>query len=315
MNEWRFIVGTLVVLSVGALLSHTATNAYVYYAGFVALQYVVISTGWNILGGYAGYVNFGSGAFVGLGTYTAIFLFNSLAAPLWIQILGAALVGGLLGLAMGYLTLRIQGVYFSIATLALTAVLSTGIVNWKYVGGARGITVLASQPTVWFPSIVSYVFFAMLLLAVISITIARGIERSWIGRGLAAIRADEQAAECAGVPTLKLKLFAATVSGALLAMAGAPYPYYASYVDPDSAFSINYALNALAMPLIGGTRTWIGPLIGALLLSGVEQAATVTIPSEVNLLIVGLVLIGFVVAAPDGLLGLAGRRFTQGKRP
>jgi branched-chain amino acid transport system permease protein len=314
MSERRFIIGALLVLGMGALLPRVVTNAYVFYAGFVALQYVVIATGWNILGGYAGYVNFGSGAFVGLGMYAAVFLFNAINAPLWLQILGAAFVGGLLGLGMGYLTLRIQGVYFSIATLALTTVLSTVIVNWNFVGGARGVTVLAAQPTVWFPSIVSYVFFAMLVLAVMSLAMARWVERSWLGRGMAALRADENAAECAGVPTLKLKLLAATFSGALLAMAGAPYPYYASYVEPESAFSINYALNALAMPLIGGTRSWLGPLIGALLLSGVEQAATVTIPSEINLLIVGLVLIGFVVAAPDGLLGLAGRAIALGKR-
>ncbi len=314
MSDRRFIIGALLVLGLGALAPRVATNAYVFYAGFIALQYVVIATAWNILGGYAGYVNFGSGAFVGLGTYAAVFLFNAMNAPLWAQILGAAFVGGLLGLGMGYLTLRIQGVYFSIATLALTTVLSTGIVNWQFVGGARGATVLAAQPTVWFPSIVSYVFFAMLVLAVVSIAVARWMERSWMGRGMAALRADENAAECAGVPTLKLKLLAATISGALLAMAGAPYPYYASYVEPDAAFSINYALNALAMPLIGGTRNWVGPLIGALLLSGVEQAATVTIPSEINLLIVGLVLVGFVVLAPDGLLGLAGRPIAWGKR-
>jgi branched-chain amino acid transport system permease protein len=100
----------------------------------------------------------------------------------------------------------------------------------------------------------------------------------------------------------------------LIATAGAPYPYYASYVEPASAFGLAIALNALAMPLIGGTRSWIGPLIGALLLSGLEQAATVTIPTEVNLLIVGLVLIGFVVAAPDGLLGLFDRKSTHGRR-
>lgn len=152
MKWWRFIAGALVVLVVGALLPRLATNAYIFYAGFVALQYVVIATGWNVLGGYAGYVNFGSGAFVGLGTYTAVFLFNAIAAPLWVQILGAALVGGLLGLGMGYLTLRIQGVYFSIATLALTVVLNTFIVNWAFVGGARGAAVLAPKATGWFPA-------------------------------------------------------------------------------------------------------------------------------------------------------------------
>jgi len=314
MRGLVFFIGLVVVLIIGAMLPHAVTNAYVFYAGFIALQYVVISTGWNILGGYAGYVNFGSGAFVGLGMYAAVFLFKLIAAPLVVQILGAAVAGGVLGLGMGYLTLRIQGVFFSIATLALTVVLNTIIVNWSFVGGARGITVLAPAPT-WFPSIVSYVFFAMLVLAVLSIATARWIEKSWIGRGLAALRADEQAAECSGTPTLRLKLFAAAVSGAMIASAGAPYPYYASYVEPASAFGLAIALNALAMPLIGGTRSWIGPLIGALLLSGLEQAATVTIPTEVNLLIVGLVLIGFVVAAPDGLLGLLDGKSARGGVP
>ncbi len=313
MSGWRFIIGTVAVLAAGFALTQFVSNAYVFYAGFVALQYVVISTGWNILGGYAGYVNFGSGAFVGLGTYAAVFLFKAIGAPLWMQILGAAFAGGVLGLCVGYLTLRIQGVFFSIATLALTVVLNTVIVNWAFVGGARGATVLAPPPPGWFPSNISYVFFAMLGLAVLSVALARGIEISWIGRGLAALRADEQAAECSGTPTLKLKLFAATVSGALIATAGAPYPYYASYVDPESVFGITIALNALAMPLIGGTRSWTGPVIGALLLSGLEQAATVTIPTEVNLLIVGLLLIGFVVAAPEGLLGLIGRKPVKGR--
>jgi branched-chain amino acid transport system permease protein len=307
MKTRYFVAAAIVVMVLGAVAPRLVGNGYVFYAGFIALQYVVIATAWNILGGYAGFVNFGSGAFVGVGVYAAVFLFNALHAPLWAQILGAAFVGGLLGLGMGYLTLRIQGVYFSIGTLALTTVVSTVIVNWSFVGAARGATVMAPHPKIWFPDVVSYVFFAMLTMAVLSVAIARWIERSWIGRGLAAIRADGNAAECAGVPTLRLKLLAATISGALLATAGAPYPYYASYVEPDSAFSINYALNALAMPLIGGTRNWTGPVIGALLLSGVEQAATVTIPSEINLLIVGLVLIGFVVLAPDGLLGLAGQ--------
>ena len=313
MSNWWFTIGALVVTVAGAALPYLVSNSYVFYAGFVTLQYVIVATAWNILGGYAGYVNFGAGAFVGLGIYTAVFLFKAIAAPLWAQVLGAAAAGGLLGLGMGYLTLRIQGVFFSIATLALTIVLNTIVVNWSYIGGARGATVLAPQP-VWFPSIVSYVFFATLVMAVITVAVARWIERSWVWRGLAALRANEQAAECCGTPTLKLKLFAATVSGALIATAGAPYPYYASYVEPGSAFGLTIALNALAMPLIGGTRSWIGPVTGALLLSSIEQAATVTIPTEVNLLIVGLVLIGFVVAAPDGLLGLFARPRIEGAR-
>ena len=125
MKSWRIATVAVVVLAIGLLLPRFVTNAYVFYAGFITLQYVVISTGWNILGGYAGYVNFGSGAFVGLGAYAAVFLFKAIGAPLWLQMIGAGFAGGLLGLGMGYLTLRIQGVFFSIATLALTIVLNT----------------------------------------------------------------------------------------------------------------------------------------------------------------------------------------------
>ena len=140
-----------------------------------------------------------------------------------------------------------------------------------------------------------------------SVVYARTIERSRFGRGLRAIRDEEVAAESMGVPTLKLKLLATTLSGALMGAAGAPFSYYVTYVDPPSAFNLSFAVNAVAMPLIGGTATWLGPLIGALLLGSIQQIATVTISSELNLLIVGLTLIIFVIVAPDGLVGMARR--------
>jgi branched-chain amino acid transport system permease protein len=144
----------------------------------------------------------------------------------------------------------------------------------------------------------------MLTIAVASIAIARWIEHSWIGRGLRALRASESAAECSGVPALRLKLLACAVSGGLLAAAGAPYPYYASFVEPSTAFSLVVGVNAIAMPLIGGTRSWIGPVLGAVLLGSIQQVTTVTISSELNILLVGLVLIALVAIAPGGLLAL-----------
>ena len=111
------------------------------------------------------------------------------------------------------------------------------------------------------------------------------------------------------MPTLRLKLVATALCGALMAVAGAPLPYYSGYLNPEAAFSLAYAVNAIAMPLIGGTSSWAGPLIGAVLLSSLQQAATVTISSAANLLIVGVVLVVFVCAAPHGIIGLfRGRR-------
>ena len=144
----------------------------------------------------------------------------------------------------------------------------------------------------------------MMLLTVCSITVARLIERSRLGFGFATIRDDELAAEASGVPTLTLKLIATTISGALMGMAGAPFPYYIGFLQPTSAFGLDYAINSIAMPLIGGTTIWVGPLIGAILLGSLQQIATVTISSAVNLLIVGFLLVGFVIVAPNGIVGL-----------
>jgi branched-chain amino acid transport system permease protein len=147
-------------------------------------------------------------------------------------------------------------------------------------------------------------FWAMVVMAVIAVAIARYIQDSHFGRGLRALRDSEEAAECAGVPTLRLKLMACTVSGALLGAAGAPMPMYMSYIEPYSSFNLVYAVSALAMPIIGGMSHWVGPLIGAILLATIQQVVTVTISSELNVLVVGVLLVVFVIAAPDGIVGL-----------
>ena len=300
------LVAAVAVVAAGIALAGLRVNPYVYFAGYVILQYVVIATAWNILGGYAGYVNFGTPAFFAMGAYTAVVLIQSMKAPLPVLILAGGLVSALLGLGIGYLTLRLRGTFFSIATLALSVVLQTVIINWEYVGGSRGLSVIRpSEPP--FGSYVTFLFTVMVGLAVIAVLVARFIEQSWIGRGLAALRDNEEAAECMGVPTLRLKLFATTVSGFLLGVAGAPFPYYVTFVEPNSAFALDYAVNALAMPMIGGTTSWVGPVLGAVLLGSAQQLATVTISSELNLLIVGVVLVAFVVVAPEGILGLVRR--------
>ena len=283
-------------------------NEYFFFAGYVVLQYVVLATAWNILGGYTGYVNFGVGAFFASGAYCAVVLHKLTQLPLPFVMLAGGIVSGLIGLGMGTLTLRLRGVFFSIATLALAIVVQTFIVNWDYVGGSRGVYVIRPEQGPVLGSYVQYLFLLMLVLAVASVAIARTIERSRLGLGFAAIRDDELAAEAGGVPTLRLKLIATILSGALMGMAGAPLPYYVTYLDPDSSFNLAYAVNSVAMPVIGGMTSWVGPIIGAVLLGTVQQIATVTISSALNLMIVGLLLIGFVIVAPGGIVGLVTAR-------
>src|SRR5215467_7854671 len=304
MSNGKFAVVALVVAIAFALASQLVSNEYFFTAAYIVLQFVILATAWNILGGYTGYVNFGSAAFFATGAYTTVVLYNAWKAPLLVMIVAGTLAAGLLGLGLGYLTLRLRGVFFAIASLALAVVLYTFIVNWDYVGGARGAYVLQPREVPFgLPRYIHLLYIVMVLQAAVALVVARAIEKSTVGRGLAAIRDDEVAAECAGVPTLRLKLFSATVSGALMGMAGTTFPYYLSYVEPSAAFNLSYAVNSIAMPLIGGMTSWLGPLVGAVLLGSVQQVVQVTVSSAWNLLIVGVLLVAFVTLAPNGIMG------------
>jgi branched-chain amino acid transport system permease protein len=300
----RFWIGAAIFIGLAALGSGVIRNEYLFFAGYTVLTYIVLATAWNILGGYAGYVNFGTAAFFGLGAYTAVVLILSTGAPLVVQIVAGAAMSGLLGFGAGLLTLRLRGIFFAIATVALIVIMETLFVNWRFVGGATGVQLLRPAPLPPFESYIKMLFVTMTVMVVVAVAIARYIETSWIGRGLRAIRDSEEAAECSGVPTLKLKLLACTVSGALMGAAGAPMPMYLSFIEPFSTFNLNYSIGALAASMIGGTAHWLGPVLGALLLNSVQQVVTVTISNEINVLIVGVLLVVFVVGAPDGILGL-----------
>ena len=307
----KFWLGAAIVLVGLAAMTSTLKYEYFFFAGYTVLMFVVLATAWNILGGYAGYVNFGTPAFFGLGAYTAAVLYKATAAPLALQIAAAAAMAGLLGFGAGLLTLRLRGIFFAIATIALTVIMETVFINWRYAGGATGLQLLRPPPTAPFESYIKMLFMVMALSAVAAVAVARYIERSWIGRGLRAIRDSEEAAEASGVPTLRLKLFACTVSGALMGVAGAPMPMYLSFIEPPSTFNLNYAIGALASPIIGGTGTWLGPVIGAVLLSSLQQIVTVTVSNEINVLLVGVLLVVFIVAAPDGIIGLYRKIFAR----
>jgi branched-chain amino acid transport system permease protein len=303
----------LILIAVAAVIFSLARwldNSYAFFVGYVVVQYIVLGTAWNILGGYTGYVNFGITAFFAIGAYSSVVLHKLVPVmPLPAMIVVGGVMAGIVGVGTGYLTLRLRGVFFSIATLALAVVVQTLITNWDFVGGARGAYVLRPRAA---PLIgggyIDYLFLIMLGLCVAALVTARAIERSALGFGFAAIRDDEAAAEASGVPTLKLKLIATGLSGGFMGMAGAPLPFYVTYLDPASGFSLNYAVNAIAMPLIGGTSSWLGPVVGAVLVGGLQEYLRVTISSAVNVLVAGVLMVVFVIIAPQGIVGLFKRK-------
>jgi len=300
----KFWISVAVIFVLGFVFTKLTDNEFYFFAIYTILQGVIMAVAWNILGGFTGYVNFGSAGFFAVGVYTSVSLNKAFGLPLPATLVVAGVICGLLGLAAGYLTLRLKGVYFAIATLATALVFETVVNNWKYVGGAAGTYILPPKDFFIFDNFTELLFMLMLFLAIVATAVSRYVSSSRLGQGLTAIRDDEMAAECMGVPTLKLKLISTTTMGALMGVAGAPYPFFVSFVEPVSAFSLLIAVNAIAMPMIGGTAVWYGPVIGALILGVVLETTTVTISSELNLLIVGILLIVFITLAPKGIVGL-----------
>ena len=304
MKSKLFWPSAVIVFVLGFAFTKLTDNEFYFFAIYTILQGVIMAVAWNILGGFTGYVNFGSAGFFAVGVYTSVSLNKAFGLPLPATLIVAGIICGLLGLGAGYLTLRLKGVYFAIATLATALVLETVVNNWKFVGGAAGTYVIPPTYSFVFDSFIELLFMLMLFLAIVATAVSRFVSSSRLGMGLTAIRDDEMAAECMGVPTLRLKLISTTLMGALMGVAGAPYPFFVSFVEPVSAFSLLIAVNAIAMPIIGGTLVWYGPVIGALVLGVVLQTVTVTISSELNLLIVGIVLVAFITLAPKGIVGL-----------
>jgi branched-chain amino acid transport system permease protein len=135
----RTRVFVLISIAVAAAVffgARMVNNDYLFFAGYTVLQFIVLATAWNILGGYTGYVNFGSAAFFALGAYSTVFFHKSYQMPIPVLIVIGGVVSGVVGLGMGYLTLRLRGAFFAIATLALAVVVQTLITNWDFVGGS-----------------------------------------------------------------------------------------------------------------------------------------------------------------------------------
>ena len=195
-----------------AYSSEITSKEYGWYAGYFVLQYVVLAAAWNILGGYCGYVNFGSAAFFAAGAYASVALYKlgvskvdqyfpqEFAGFVQLMLLPAltiigGIVSGLIGLGTGYLTLRLRGAFFAIATLALAVVLQTLVVNWDFVGGSRGAYIIRPSEVPIIGNYIQYLFVVMLVLSIVALGVARAIGHSRLGYGFATIRDDELAAE------------------------------------------------------------------------------------------------------------------------
>ncbi len=299
-RAWFLIAGLVLVLV--PLLKLPA-----FYESFLYLcfHWIVLAVSWNILSGYSGYFSFGHGAFFGAGIYTTAVLAGKFDVPFLWTLPAAAAVAALFGVGLGAVVFRVRsmrGELFALLTLAVTFVLATIVLNTPIDGGPGVYLSAVPVPAIMAsPSSTFYVL--AMVLAVLTLWIAYEIHRSRLGTGLFAIHDDEDVAEVMGVPTYRYKLAAFGVSCALAGVAGGIHAIFVSYVTIGETFSIIVPLTVVLMSVLGGTRHWFGPAIGAVVVTVLLYAFTAGDYAIAGRAAVGLILIVVILFMPEGILG------------
>ena len=300
MNRWLLIVSLAVAVALAFL--PMVGNAVLVQFGINALLFAVLAQSWNILGGFTGYVSFGNSVFFGLGTYgTAIAMAND-HLPFGVGLALGAVLAMLCAALVGLPILRLRGPYFAIATLGLNGAMMAIVSNLQIAGANIGLVLPLMRSDAVFYEI------ALGLLVACSLTVL-WISRSRYGMGLIAIREDEDAAGTMGVNATLYKISALVLAAFFSAIAGGIHAYWATFVDPASAFDPTLNVRMVIMCVFGGPGTVLGPVIGSFILSAVYEILASEISTAAALLF-GVVIVLAVVFMPGGLADLmrGGRR-------
>lgn len=271
---------------------------------YLMLHWIVLATSWNILSGYTGYFSFGHGAFFGAGLYTTSTLLARYEWPFLWTLPAAALVAAALGVALGAIVFRVKGVrgeLFALLTLAITFVIGTIVVNTPIDGG-NGVPLSGVPVPKIGPTQSSTFYLLALAAATVTMLVAWAIFVSKFGAGLFAIHDDEDAAEVMGVPTYRYKLIALSISCALAGVAGGIHALFLSYVTAGDVFTITVPLTVVLMSVLGGTRHWAGPAVGAVAITALLYTFTAADHAIAGKAMIGVVLIAAILFMPDGIL-------------
>jgi branched-chain amino acid transport system permease protein len=315
MNSRKLL--TLAVMAIFVLAFPLVVDVtYYIHIMFMVFLFATMGLGWNLIGGYGAQLSLGHSAFFAVGAYTAVLLMlYSNLTPL---------VGGLLGIVLAVVTaviiglpcFRLRGPYFALATIAAGEITRTLLLHFKdFTGGANGIPIpfRGDDPLfLQFTSKAPYYYLALALFILV-FAIVRLLEKEKIGRYLAAIREDQDAAESLGVMTHRVKLIAFVLSAAIAAACGVLYAFTVGYIDPDGVASINLSIEIAVVVIVGGIGTLWGPVLGStviVLLTELTNMYLGALKSGASLVLYGLLLIVVILARPNGLISLFdGRKF------
>jgi branched-chain amino acid transport system permease protein len=309
-------VGIAVVAA--ALASVPWLGVAPFYESFLYLvcHWAILALSWNILSGYSGYFSFGHGAFFGVGVYTSAGLSANLGVPFLWTLPVAAAAAALLGVLLGAVVFRVKAVrgeLFALLTLAVTFVVATIVLNTRIDGGP-GIALSGVAIPKIGPSASASIYLMALIAATATLVIAYRIHASKLGVGLFAIHDDEDVAEVMGVPTFAYKLVAFGLSSALAGLAGGIHALFVSYVTAGETFNITVPLTVVLMSVLGGTRHWAGPAVGAAAITALLYAFTAGDYAVAGRAVVGCVLVAVILFMPNGVLGFR-RRLAMPEAP
>jgi branched-chain amino acid transport system permease protein len=300
MNARMFVIAAVVIAALAAvpLFAHETVIQY----AINALLLATLAQGWNIVGGYAGYPSFGNSVFYGLGTYGTAIAMAQFHYSFQTGLAWAAAMGVVCALIFGIPILRLRGPYFAIATLGLSAVMGAIAANVPIAGKNIGLILPLFRG--------DRLFYELSLALLVAATGAvLWISQSRFGAGLIAIREDEDAAQVMGINTTWYKVAALVLAALFSALAGGIHAYWITFIDPASAFDGSLNVKMVIMTLFGGPGTVLGPVIGALILSGVSEVLSSQV-STVASLFYGFVIVMAVIFMPRGLIDMvAGLRF------
>jgi len=294
-------------------------DAFLLDGLILILLWGAAAAAWNVAGGYAGQVSLGHAAFFGLGAYSAALLGTKWGLSPWIGLLVGAVLATAFGFVLGFLSNRLRGPYFVLATIAFSQVLLIVGSRWRgFTAGSEGIPV-PFRPGFWTLGIADKRVWVWIVLT-LAVLVYLGelyLERSRRGYQLAAVREDEDAALSLGVPARRLKVAAIVVSAALTAACGALWAQYVGFVDPFYVFSVDLSVRFALAAIIGGLGTALGPFLGAALVTSVETYLRAQFGGVgaglvgIYLIIYGVILILVVRFVPGGLTGWIAARLAR----
>jgi branched-chain amino acid transport system permease protein len=296
------VVGVLLILAL-AIFPWLGPPVYFISLLFTVFLYIVLASSWNLIGGYAGYLSFGHVAFFGIGAYTTAMLMKAMnLSPFW-TVLSSIPAGGasaIIAIIIGYPCLRLRGPYFAVITFCFAFVVDLGVKNLDVLGGPEGLWLKSMDMPIH--AIRSILFEVMMAIMIFAILLNVWTDRSKFGAGLRAIKEDEEVAQTMAINAPKLKVYAFSLSAFFPGMAGGIYAYYLTYIHPDIVFDVMISILIVLMALFGGGGTWLGPIIGAVVLTLINEGLSTFVKAELARIIYGCLFIGVIIFMPNGIM-------------